>query len=170
VTEKSFSKVKFLGLSLSFLGIICLVYTSLFVNHLSFLAIAFALACLLATTAGAILQRKIKEDPIQIMPLQYLISLLLFVVVIPVQGFHFEMNFDFWAPTLWMALVISVIAQLIFFRLIQSGNLVNVTSLLYLVPIVTLILDFFIFQATLSGLDLLGITAILIGVYLVYRK
>ncbi|TCM60476.1 EamA-like transporter family protein [Acinetobacter calcoaceticus] len=170
ITERSFSKLKLLGLLLSFAGIICLVYTSLFVNQLSILAISFALICLCAITIGAMLQRKIVEDPLKILPLQYLTSLVVFVAVIPLQGFHFEMSFDFWTPTIWLALVISVAAQLIFYRLLRSGNLVNVTSLFYLVPIVTLILDFMIFQATLSRFDVIGISAILLGVYLVYRQ
>lgn len=170
ITEKHFSKVKLFGLLLSFSGIICLVYTSLFVKQLSFLAITFALICLLAITTGAILQRKITENPVQIMPLQYLVSLIGFLLIIPLQGFQFEMNMGFWTPTIWLGLIISVVAQLLFYRLLQSGNVVNVTSLFYLVPIITLILDYIIFTATLSSLDYVGIAAILFGVYLVYRQ
>lgn len=170
ITEKHFSKMKLLGLILSFFGIICLVYTSLFIKQLSLLSLLFAFICLIAITTGAIMQRHIKENPIQIMPLQYLVALISFMLVIPLQGFHFEMNWEFWLPTIWLALIISVAAQLLFYRLLQSGNVVNVTSLFYLVPIVTLILDYLIFSATLSPLDYLGISAILLGVYLVYRQ
>lgn len=169
ITEKKFSKIKLSGLLLSFLGIICLVYTSLFIKQLSFLSIGFALICLFAITIGAIMQRKIKENPVQIMPLQYLVALIGFALVIPLQGFEFEMNIGFWMPTIWLGLVISVIAQLLFYYLLQSGNVVNVTSLFYLVPVVTLILDYLIFSSTLSGFDYMGICAILAGVYLVYR-
>lgn len=170
ITEKNFSKLKLLGLFLSFFGIISLVYTSLFIKQLSLISIIFALICLIAITTGSIMQRKIKENPIQIMPLQYLIALMSFVVVIPLQGFHFEMNWEFWLPTIWLGIIISVVAQLLFYRLLQSGNVVNVTSLFYLVPIVTLILDYLIFSASLNPLDYLGIAAILLGVYLVYRR
>lgn len=170
ITEKHFSKIKLLGLILSFFGIICLVYASIFVKQLSLLSILFAFICLIAITSGAIMQRHIKENPIQIMPLQYLVALVSFILVIPLQGFHFEMNWEFWVPTIWLGLIISVAAQLLFYRLLQSGNVVNVTSLFYLVPIVTLILDYLIFSASLSPLDYIGIAAILVGVYLVYRQ
>lgn len=170
ITEKHFSKIKLLGLILSFFGIICLVYASIFVKQLSLLSILFAFICLIAITSGAIMQRHIKENPIQIMPLQYLVALVSFILVIPLQGFHFEMNWEFWVPTIWLGLIISVAAQLLFYRLLQSGNVVNVTSLFYLVPIVTLILDYLIFSASLSPLDYIGIAAILAGVYLVYRQ
>lgn len=169
ITEKHFSKIKLIGLLLSFLGIVCLVYTSLFIKQLSLLSVIFALICLVAITVGAIMQHKIKESPVQIMPLQYIIALIAFALVIPIQGFEFEMNMGFWLPTIWLGLVISVIAQLLFYSLLQSGNVVNVTSLFYLVPVVTLILDYIIFSSSLSGFDYIGIFAILMGVYLVYR-
>ena len=44
-------------------------------------------------------------------------------------------------PLLWLGIVISVIAQLLFYRLMQRGDLVNVTSLFYLVPVVTTLMD-----------------------------
>jgi drug/metabolite transporter (DMT)-like permease len=54
--------------------------------------------------------------------------------------------------------------------MIQSGNLVNVTSLLYLVPVVTLILDYLILGNKVSTLALVGIVMILVGLVLVFRQ
>ena len=170
VTEKTYSPLKLTGLVLSFVGIILLVYHNIFVNQLSLWATFASLFCLFCITTGAILQRKIAEKPWQILPLQYVLSLIIFLFIIPFQPFHFEMNIGFWIPTLYQGIVISVVAQLIFYRLLQSGNLVNTTSLFYLVPLVTLILDFLVFRTELSPLDYAGIMAILSGVYLVYRK
>lgn len=170
ITEKSFSKVKLLGLILSFVGIIFLVYNNLFVNKLSLWATVSSIICLACITTGVILQRKISEKPWQVLPLQYVISLIFIALIIPFQSFDFEMNLDFWIPVLYQGIIISVVAQLIFYKLLQSGNLVNTTSLFYLVPLVTLILDFIIFRTQLSAFDYVGIVAILSGVYLVYRN
>lgn len=170
IIEKNFPKIKFSGLLLSFFGIICLVYNSMFVNKLSFWAIVASLLCLACITTGVLLQRKISEKPWQVLPLQYAISLLFFALIIPFQSFNFEMNLDFWIPVLYQGIIVSVIAQLIFYKLLQSGNLVNTTSLFYLVPLITLILDFIIFRTQLTAFDYVGIVAILTGVYLVYRK
>ncbi|USA45531.1 DMT family transporter [Acinetobacter sp. C26M] len=170
LTEKSFSKVKLTGLLLSFFGIICLVYNNMFVNKLSLWATLASVICLACITTGVILQRKISEKPWHVLPLQYAISLIFILLIIPFQSFSFEMNLDFWIPVLYQGIIVSVIAQLIFYKLLQSGNLVNTTSLFYLVPLVTLILDFIIFNTQLSTFDYIGIAAILSGVYLVYRK
>lgn len=170
LTEKSFSKVKLTGLLLSFFGIICLVYNNMFVNKLSLWATLASVMCLACITTGVILQRKISEKPWHVLPLQYAISLIFILLIIPFQSFSFEMNLDFWIPVLYQGIIVSVIAQLIFYKLLQSGNLVNTTSLFYLVPLVTLILDFIIFNTQLSTFDYIGIAAILSGVYLVYRK
>lgn len=58
-------------------------------------------------------------------------------------------------------------AQLLFYRLIRAGSLVNVTSLMYLVP-VTAIMDYVFLGNALSGMSLAGMAAILSGLALVF--
>ena len=70
---------------------------------------------------------------------------------------------------LWLGLVISVAAQLLLYRMIQTGNLVNVTSLFYLVPVVTVGMDYLLLGNRLSHLGLLGMGAILLGLALVFK-
>jgi drug/metabolite transporter (DMT)-like permease len=53
--------------------------------------------------------------------------------------------------------------------MIQAGNLVNVTSLFYLVPAGTAALDYLILGNRLSALSLAGMGAILLGLMLVLR-
>lgn len=65
--------------------------------------------------------------------------------------------------------MISVVAQLLFYRLMQAGNLVNVTSLFYLVPVVTAIMDFLVLGNRLAPLDAAGMASILAGLVLVFR-
>ena len=66
--------------------------------------------------------------------------------------------------------VVSVVAQLLLYRLIQRGNLVNVTSLFYLVPGVTVALDFLVLGNAMPALALLGMVFILAGVVAVHRN
>lgn len=54
------------------------------------------------------------------------------------------------------------------YRLIQAGNLVNVTSLFYLVPVVTAWLDNLVFGHRLSTSAMAGMGAILAGLALVF--
>src|SRR3546814_17561202 len=72
----------------------------------------------------------------------YGVSLLLCLAFVPFQPIRLEAVTGFIIPVLWLGLVISVAAQLLLYRMIQTGNLVNVTSLFYLVPVVTVGMDF----------------------------
>ena len=54
--------------------------------------------------------------------------------------------------------------------MIAKGNLVNVTSLFYLVPAVTAIMDYLIFGNKLAALSVLGMAMIIVGLMFVFRK
>ncbi len=129
----------------------------------------FAFAALGSMTAGAILQKRVRQAPMDVMPLQYAVSLALCLVFVPFQPIHVEWRIGFIVPLLWMGLVISVGATLLFYRMIQAGNLVNVTSLFYLVPAGTAALDYLVLGNRLSALSLAGMAAILLGLMLVLR-
>lgn len=102
--------------------------------------------------------------------MQYLAGLLLCSVFVPFQPFHFEHASGFYLPVLWMGVVVSLLATLLLYRLIARGNLVNVTSLFYLVPAVTAVMDYLIFGNRLAMLSLLGMGLIIIGLAFVFRK
>jgi drug/metabolite transporter (DMT)-like permease len=170
ITERRFSSWRLLGLILALAGLVLVVFQSLVLAKLSSLGMAFALGALLCITVGTLLQKRIQQAPAQILPLQYLVTLLLCLCLVPSQPFHFELNLNFLLPLLWLGLITSVGTQFLLYRMIQSGNLVNVTSLLYLVPVVTLILDYLILGNKVSGLALVGIVMILGGLVLVFRQ
>jgi hypothetical protein len=62
------------------------------------------------------------------------VSLGLCLLIAPVSGFRFTVNVGLIIPVLFLGLLISVVAQLLLYRLLSAGNIVNVTSLFYLVP------------------------------------
>jgi drug/metabolite transporter (DMT)-like permease len=131
---------------------------------------AYALAALLCMTSGAMLQKRVRQAPMDVMPLQYFVSLALCLLFVPFQPIRVEWVIGFILPLIWMGLVISVGATLLFYRMIQAGNLVNVTCLFYLVPAGTAALDYLILGNRLSALSLGGMAAILLGLMLVLRS
>ena len=86
------------------------------------------------------------------------------------QPFHFEHSSGFILPVLWMGLVVSVLATLLLYRLIARGNLVNVTSLFYLVPAVTAVMDYLFFGNQLAVLSMVGMVLIIVGLGVVFRQ
>lgn len=158
------------GLALALGGLVLVVYQSIGRARFSVAGMLFALAALAAMTVGAILQKRLQQPPTDVLPLQYGSSLLLALLFVPSQPFTFELTAGFLVPLVWMGVVISVIAQLLLYRLIQAGNLVNVTSLFYLVPIVTAALDYLVLGNRLPALSLAGMGGILLGLMLVFGQ
>ncbi|MOA41176.1 EamA-like transporter family protein [compost metagenome] len=57
---------------------------------------------------------------------------------------------------------------MLLYKLMQAGNLVNVTSLFYLVPVVTAGMDYLFLGNALAPLGLAGMGGILAGLVLVF--
>jgi len=140
------------------------------VAGMSLAGMLFGLLALASMTLGSIMQKRITDNPLGTLPVQYLAGLLLCGVFVPFQPFHFDHGSGFIVPVLWMGLVVSVLATLLLYRLIARGNLVNVTSLFYLVPAVTAVMDYLIFGNRLATLSILGMLLIIVGLVFVFRK
>ncbi|MEB7885733.1 DMT family transporter [Serratia fonticola] len=169
LTERSFSLARLGGLVLALCGLTLVVFEGLSFASMSVLGLAFALLALVSMTTGALLQKTVQQSPQEVMPLQYLVSLVFCLCFVPFKPFEVDWGVGFLLPLLWLGLVISVGAQFLLYRLIRKGNMVNVTSLFYLVPVVTAVMDYLFLGNVLPALSLLGMVAILLGLVLVFR-
>lgn len=70
----------------------------------------------------------------------------------------------------WMALVLSIGAVFLLFTLLKSGALVSTVSLMYLVPAVTAVIAYFMFDERLSAIQLVGLFVSTLGVRLITAK
>lgn len=168
--EKNLQKERLLGLSIALAGLILLVWKSLTMSFITPIGIFFALAALICITFGAIMQKNIQQTPTDVLPLQYVVSLVVCLFIVPFEHFEITWNSQLIISVLFLGILISVVAQLLLYRLLNQGNLVNVTSLFYLVPVVTALLDFLILKNKLPLAGLIGMIAILIGLTLVFKK
>ncbi|WP_426454369.1 DMT family transporter [Acinetobacter sp. KB005] len=168
--EKNWQKERLLGLCISLAGLILLVWKSLTMSFIAPIGVLFALAALICITLGAIMQKNIQQAPTDVLPLQYVISLIVCLFIVPFEHFEITWNSQLIISVLFLGILISVVAQLLLYRLLSQGNIVNVTSLFYLVPIVTALLDFLILKNKLPLAGLIGMIAILLGLMLVFKK
>ena len=168
--ERRFSAVRLAGLLLALGGLALVVQQGLSGAGFSALGMLFALLALGCVTLGAILQKRIGQAPQQVLPLQYMASLLLCLLFVPFRPFEVDWVAGFVLPWLWLGLVISVGAQLLLYRLIQAGNLVNVTGLFYLVPVVTALLDHLLLGNALPLPGWIGMAVIFAGLGLAFRQ
>ena len=167
--ERRASPLRVLGLLTALGGLTIVVSDSLLYSALPVSGMLFALGALLCITLGSIAQKNLRQSPMHALPLQYGLCLLASLLLLPSQDWRVEYDVGLLLPLLWMGLVISVGAQLLLYRLIQAGNLVNVTSLFYLVPVTTGVLDYVLLGNRLSAHALVGMAAILLGLTLVFR-
>jgi drug/metabolite transporter (DMT)-like permease len=170
IMERQRSASRMFGLALGLVGLIMVVYQGIGLAGMSLAGMLFGLLALASMTFGSIMQKRITDNPLGTLPVQYLAGLLLCGIFVPFQPFHFEHGSGFIVPVLWMGLVVSVLATLLLYRLIARGNLVNVTSLFYLVPAVTAVMDYLIFGNRLAVLSMLGMLLIIVGLVFVFRK
>ncbi|MGC4012320.1 MAG: DMT family transporter [Pseudomonas sp.] len=168
--ERRHSAPRLGGLALGLIGLVMVVYQSIGLSGLTFAGLACCLLALLSITGGSILQKNIRENPLGTLPLQYIAGLVLCLAVAPFQPLHVEWNAAFILSALWMGLMVSVLATVLLYRMIAAGNLVNVTSLFYLVPAVTALMDYLVFGNRLSVLGVLGMGLIVVGLMLVFRQ
>lgn len=166
--QRSVSRV--FGLCLGLAGLVMVVWQGIGLGGMSWAGMGFALLALASMTCGSIMQKRITRDPLGTLPLQYLAGLALCALFAPFQPLDVQLNQQFTLSVLWMGLVVSVLATLLLYRLIARGNLVNVTSLFYLVPAVTALMDYLIFGNRLAALSLLGMGLIVIGLLFVFRQ
>ncbi len=167
--ERGFAPLRLAALLFALAGLVLVVYQNIGIANVSVAGMAWALAALACITVGAIRQKGVLADPLRVLPLQYAASLGLCLLFVPFERFHFELTVDFLLPLAWLAIVISVVAQVLLYRLIRSGNLVNVTSLFYLVPGVTAVMDYLVLGNVLRPLSLLGMGMILAALAVVFR-
>lgn len=170
IIERNFTATRLLGLLIALVGLVLVVAQSLFNTALSLTGMIYALVALLCMSFGAISQKKLQLAPMDALPLQYVVSLTLCLLFVPFQPIEAPINIGFIIPVLWLAIVISVVAQLLLYRLLTTGNLVNVTSLFYLVPGVTALMDYLFLGNKMSWLSLAGMGAIIIGLLFVFKK
>jgi len=167
--ERRFAPARLAGLGLALCGLVLVVYDSIALARMSPAGTGFALAALACMTAGAIAQKRVDQPPAQVLPLQYGVSLLLCAALLPSQPLRLEVSMGLAVALLWLGVVISVVATLLLYRMIQSRNLVNVTSLFYLVPAGTALLDWLVLGNRLAPAAIAGMLAILAGLVLVFR-
>ncbi len=169
LVERRFSAYRIAGLGLALVGLTLVVGYGAGMAWLSTAGMGYALAALACVTIGTIMQKRTPQNPVDVLPLQYVMGLLLCLAFVPFQPMRVEFTAGLLAALVWMGVLISVGATLLLYRLIQRGNLVNVTSLFYLVPAVTVAMDYVFLGNRPAPLSLVGMGLILAGLALVFK-
>jgi drug/metabolite transporter (DMT)-like permease len=163
ITEHRFTLLRGGGLLCALAGVAMVVWDGMAGAQFGLAGLTFALLALLGITGGAIWQKRESQAPWDVLPLQYATGLLVIALIAPFEPFHLSWSPTFLFCALWLALPISVGATFALYRLIAQGNLVNVTSTLYLVPGVTALMDWALLGHAMAPLGMVGFGAVIAG-------
>ena len=165
-----------LGLILGLVGLFVVVLPRINMtgdNAISLVAVAASVIGLLGGTSGTILQKKYGGaiPTLAGTSIQYAATalVLLFLALL------FEEPNITWSPEFigaltWLVLALSFGAILLLFFLLSHGSAASVSSLYYLVPAVTAIIAYFMFDEHISVISLIGTAITVVGVWLVVGK
>lgn len=165
------TRYQWLGLFIGLSGLILIVASSIFNDHISNVGIIYGIFSLLFITFGTIFQKYITVPLPLNMSIQYISSLILYSGIILFLGNYqvdWSMNFIF--SLSWMVLIITVAATYLLYYMIIVGELTKITSLFYFVPAVTSLFDYLFFRNTLGLNTILGLIFIFIGSYFINMK
>jgi len=149
----------FSGLVLSTLG-----YHS--IDKINALGMMLSVLALLSITFGTIAQAKVKTPAILTLLIQTIFSFLIFSTVIVYQGLYFEVNAYSLLSLVWMGAVVSVGAYLLLMLMLKYSAADKVSTLFFLLPLLTMILESLVFDSTLSALTIFGAILVCVSLFI----
>ncbi len=176
--DETMSRFQWFGLILGFLGVGLVVAEKIFAfkfgqdntTVIAFVAIAVSL---IGISYGIIYQKKYCAgvNPIANTSIQYASTfVLLFVIALTTEDMTIQWTGEFIFALLWLVGVLSIGSIFILMYLIQHRSMSSVTSLFYMVPPVTAVEEYLIYNQSLTSVALVGILVVAIGVIIASKK
>jgi drug/metabolite transporter (DMT)-like permease len=171
-TGERVSARQWLGLALGFVGVALVVSGKVGFTGFGWEAVASTVVALLAITFGTVYQKRYcgGED----LRTQSVVQFIAAGAVLLPFSLAFETREVVWsvplaAALLWLVLVLSLGATSLLMLLLRRGAATMVSSLMYLVPPVTAIIAYLLFDERLSAVAVAGMVVAVAGVAMVMR-
>ena len=164
---------QWIGLAVGFAGVALVVSDRGIAGHANAAAIVATVIALLALAAGVLYQKRHASfmDLRSGSAIQFAVSALIMGAgAILTEDMRIEWTGEFVLALAWLALVLSLGSVAIFYMLIRHGSAAKVSSLFYLVPVVTALMAFALFDERLGPLALAGMAAAILGVAMATRN
>lgn len=159
----------YLILLLGFLGLGIAVLGAREVSGLTYVGITFGIASVGAMSVGTVCQKKVVAHPLASAFYQNLAASIIFFIVVLCTDWHVMINTKFIVASAWMILVVSTGAVLLLFYMLSKNAASNVSVLFYMVPVITIALDYLAFGSKVTPLTVVGAILVIIAI-LFYRN
>lgn len=154
------SKREWFSLTLGFFGVAVVLYgASKWDGVVTAAGIAWLTLALFSICAGTLIQKKYGQNVglVRGSMYQYTASLLLYLILsFTLETGVVEWNLTFAATLAWLVIVLSFAAVLLLMYMIQNGEATRVASYFYLVPPITVLQGWLLFDEQWSWLTILG--------------
>lgn len=173
VFKRRLPLLHWIGIVAGFVGIAMVLSNQLTADGFGANAVIAATVALLGITVGAIYQKKITAhtNVLSIAFFQYLSATMLFAAgSLIFESGHVIWDMQLIVALLWLVFGLSIGAILLLIYLIRKNEAHKVSSLFYLVPPLTALEAYFLFNETLGILNLTGMVIVAISVFIVMKK
>jgi drug/metabolite transporter (DMT)-like permease len=167
------SRRQWIGIVIGFIGVALVVANKVGGPDSNLTGLWFAVIALIGITAGTLYQKKFcREMDLRSGSVIQFSCSLIFISILAVyfESLEIQWTGEFIFALFWLVLVLSIGAISLLMVLIRRGAAAKVASLFYLVPPVTALMSFFIFDEALGLTELLGMAAVVAGVALVTKE
>ena len=167
---ESVSRRQWFGLALGFGGLAMVVAEKVVLGKAIWFGYVLGLMALVAITVGTLWQKKFcsELDLLSTVTIQSAISCVLMLVLAGVfESMEVSWTGEYLFALLWSAVVLSVIAIMLFYYLVARGAATRVTSLIYLSPPTTAVMGWLVFNETLATFAVAGMAVAVAGVAMV---
>ncbi len=173
VLNEKLSKLQWLALLLGLLGLTLVVSGSLKLTSVSLWGITLAVIALFGITIGTIYQKRFCQNQ-PLLPSvfwQYVPCLFLFSFIsLAQQAPAIEWHLNFFLSLAWLVVALSVVAILLLMYLLEHGGAAKVSSYFYLVPPLTALEAWYLFDEALTTNTIIGMLLCAVSVFMVMRK
>lgn len=165
---------KIFGLLLGLVGVLLLLLPKIFQGNFNLefpkIGIFSSVLALIGTTTGYLLQKRGGSE-IPFLPgtaVQFATATILFAIAgIFFEDWNIRVNLEFILALSWIVLALSIGSIFLLFYLLKHDSASSVSSLYYLVPPLTAVQAFFLFDERFTLIGLFGMTLAAIGTLLV---
>jgi drug/metabolite transporter (DMT)-like permease len=161
------------GLALGLVGLVLVLSDKLGIHNASSPAIAVAFMSLVSMTVATLYQKRFCENvPLRSgAAIQFVVaSVLMTPLAFAVEGMQADWTTDMMIGIAWLAFALSIGALTLFWILVRKGAAAKVASLFYLVPPITAVMGWLVFDERLGWTALTGMAVVTLGVLLATRQ
>jgi drug/metabolite transporter (DMT)-like permease len=182
ILRETVSPRQWLGVAVGLAGVILVLSPKLFpafglvsgsspggVGDTAWLALGVNVIGMLAVTAGSFYQKRYVAgaDLRTVTSVQYLGGVLVVApVALATESLRFDHSLEIYAVLAWSVLVLSVVTVSLMLAMINRGEVMRVSALIFLVPSTVAVLAWLLFGETLNGVQGCGMLLTAAGVYL----